>query len=184
MFRPSPCSEKHPPEENRSTKTVDSPLPAERVGWAGTLSRILDEVTVEKNPLLVGRVNIELAPREVLIGIPGMDVVMVDRILSSRTLSADGSHTHAHPAWLLEQNIIELNLMTKLLPSLTTGGDVWCGEITAFASDYPQTIRDEFMIDAASFPPRQLYCKDLRDRALPEPTPTTRLPGTEKTRAK
>jgi hypothetical protein len=74
-----------------------------------------------------------MAPREVLIGIPGMDVVMVDRILSSRTLSADGSHTHAHPAWLLEQNIVELNLMTKLLPSLTTGGDVWSGEITAFA---------------------------------------------------
>jgi len=170
--------------ENRSTKTVDSPLPAERVGWAGTLSRILDEVTVEKNPFLIGRVNIEMAPREVLIGIPGMDVVMVDRILSSRTLSADGSHTHAHPAWLLEQNIVELNLMTKLLPCLTTGGDVWAGEITAFASDYPQVIRDEFMIDAASSPPRQLYCKDLRDRPLPEPTQTTRPPGTEKTRSK
>lgn len=170
--------------ENRSTKTVDSPLPAERVGWAGTLSRILDEVSVEKDPFLIGRVNIELAPREVLIGIPGMDVVMVDRILSSRTLSADGSHTHSHPAWLLEQNIIELNLMTKLLPSLTTGGDVWSGEITAFTSDYPQVIRDEFMVDAASFPPRQLYCKDLRDRPLPETNQTTRLPGTEKTRLK
>ncbi|MFM7741281.1 MAG: hypothetical protein ACKO9H_17930, partial [Planctomycetota bacterium] len=113
-----------------------------------------------------------------------MDVVMVDRILSSRTLSADGSRTHAHAAWLLEQNIVELNLMTKLLPSLSTGGDVWSGEITAFASDYPQVIRDEFMIDAASFPPRQLYCKDLRDRPLPEPNQTTRLTGSEKTRTK
>lgn len=170
--------------ENRRTKTVDSPLPAERVGWAGTLSRILDEVTFQETPFLIGRVNTELAPREVLIGIPGMDVVMVDRILSSRTLSADGSFTHAHPAWLLEQNIVELNLMAKLLPSLTTGGDVWSGEITAFAADYAQVVRDGFMIDAASFPPRQLYCKDLRDRQLPEPDHPPRLPGKEQTRAK
>lgn len=160
--------------ENRNTKTLDSPLPADRVGWTGELSRILDEVTLEKIPTLVGKINIELAPREVLIGIPGMDVVMVDRILSSRTLSADGSHHHAHPAWLLEQNIVDLNMMTRLLPRITTGGDVWCGEITAFSSEHPLLIRDEFIIDATSNPARQLYCKDLRDRPVDEPDSANR----------
>ncbi|MFN6205140.1 MAG: hypothetical protein ACK49R_01735 [Planctomycetota bacterium] len=160
--------------ENRSTKTLDSPLSAERVGWTGELSRVLDEVSIDKSNTLPGRVNIELAPREVLIGIPGMDVVMVDRILSSRTLSADGSHSHAHPAWLLEQGIVDLPMMSRLLPRVTTGGDVWSGEIAAWQEDYSLLIRDEFIIDAAGKTGRQLYCKDLRDRAgslPPEPSP-------------
>lgn len=156
--------------ENRNTKTLDSPLSAERVGWTGELSRILDEVSIEKSPFLPGRVNIELAPREVLIGIPGMDVVMVDRILSSRTLSADGSHSHAHPAWLLEQGIVDLAMMSRLLPRITTGGDVWSGEIAAWHQEYSLVVRDEFIIDAAGKTGRQLYCKDLRDRPVPPST--------------
>jgi hypothetical protein len=138
------------------------------------LSRVLDEVSIDKSNTLPGRVNIELAPREVLIGIPGMDVVMVDRILSSRTLSADGSHSHAHPAWLLEQGVVDLPMMSRLLPRVTTGGDVWSGEIAAWQEDYSLLIRDEFIIDAAGKTGRQLYCKDLRDRAgslPPEPSP-------------
>lgn len=155
----------------RSAKILSSPLAENRIGWAGQLTRVLDQITADLRPVIPGRVNIDVAPREVLAAIPGIDLAAVDRILAARTLSADGRHEHAHPGWILEQGIVDLAGMKRLLPKITTGGDVWSGQVVAYFADRASQVRGEFVIDAATQGRGELYWKDLRDE------PRLELPG-------
>ena len=54
------------------------------------LPKLMDQVTVRSGTPIVGRVNINLAEREVLAAIPGFDSALSERIISARTLVAAG----------------------------------------------------------------------------------------------
>ena len=54
------------------------------------LPKLMDQVTVRSGTPIVGRVNINLAERDVLAAIPGFDTALAERVISARTLVAAG----------------------------------------------------------------------------------------------
>lgn len=145
----------------------DSPLGSNRSGWAGQLEYLMDQITVDPRPVIEGRINIDEAPREVLLAIPGMDPATADRILAARFLSADGRMAHVHPTWILEQGVVDLARMKPLLKYCTTGGDVFQADIIAYIPQSAWFVREIVAIDGARKPPVKLYCKDRRDSPNP-----------------
>jgi hypothetical protein len=145
----------------------DSPIKSNRADWAGQLENLMDQLTIVPDPIIAGRINIDEAPREVLLAIPGMDLTMADRILAARFLSADGRVAHVHPTWLLEKGIVDLARLKTLLKHCTTGGDVFQAQIVAYIPDSPWSLREIVAIDGAEQVPFKLYCKDRRDSGNP-----------------
>ncbi len=156
-------------QSGKSAVLLSSPLSANRTGWAGQLSRVMDRVTVQNQPSILGRINIEVASREVLMSIPEMDPATVDRILATRLLLAFGESEHVHATWLLEQGFVDLKRMRAIAPYVTTSGDVFQAEIFAYFADRPLFVRNLVAVDGTATEPRQLYWKDLRDQPLTFP---------------
>jgi hypothetical protein len=156
-------------KSGRTAVLLSSPLAANRAGWAGELGRVMDQVTLSDQPTLPGRINIDAAPREVLMAIPQMDLTTVDRILATRMLVPLGQSDHVHASWLLEQGIVDAKRLGDLLPYLSTGGDVFQADVVAYFTDRPQRVRQLVAVDGTNRRRSQLYCKDLRDRATELP---------------
>ena len=90
------------------------------------LPRLAGLTTTTDRAAIYGRVNVNEAPRCVLLGVPGLDVAVVDRILSLRTTSADGSDPQRRDAvWLLTEGLVDRAAMKALWPYVTGGGNVF-----------------------------------------------------------
>ena len=156
------------PSPDGKTGTVyASPLSLDSSSLRQWLPRLLDETTLDQADILFGRVNLNLAPREVLRAVPGMDEALVEQILAARTTRRD-AQMH-HPAWPLVEGLATLPQMRAILPYVTTGGDVYRAQIIAQDSRVQRVLRAEVVIDASVSPPRQTYWKDLRLLNLPLP---------------
>ena len=49
---------------------------------------LMDNVAVNAQPTIPGRININQAPRAILVGIPGMEETIVDEILNQRSFES------------------------------------------------------------------------------------------------
>ena len=63
---------------------VASPWPADPVALRESLPQLLDAVTIGDEPVIEGLINVNLAPRAVLMAVPGIDVMLADRIVATR----------------------------------------------------------------------------------------------------
>lgn len=126
------------------------------------LPKIVDLTATTDQPVLYGRVNVNAAPRCVLLGVPGLETAVVDRILSLRSTVADGSDSRARQAlWLLTEGLVDRPTMKALWPYVTGGGDVFRAQIVVRRPDARRTARAEVVVDATVSPPRQVYWKNL-----------------------
>jgi hypothetical protein len=143
---------------------VASPFADDPTAMGDYLPKLLEQTTVVPGPVIRGRVNVDLAPREVLLGVPGMDEATVGRIVASRGSrgSPGTDSTPRHATWLLTDGLVDLNQMKKLLPCLTVGGDVYRGQVIGFYDRSGPIARAELVVDATGRPPRRVYWKDLR----------------------
>ncbi|MDO4558162.1 MAG: hypothetical protein Q4C47_04270, partial [Planctomycetia bacterium] len=139
------------------------------------VAKLLDGATVDENEVLYGKINIYDAPQEVLMAIPGMTESTVSQVLASVTGGSSTSSGSALSSTLtttsgttlrseglvpLAQGV-DLVTLQRLLPWVTAGGDVFRGQMVAFWDDDTPGMRMEFVMDATSSPPRQVYQKDL-----------------------
>ena len=144
-----------------------NPFLAERAAYREYLLRLVDEVTVDQRPVIPGRININLAPVEVLRTIPGMDEELIQRIVAARDRSAsDLPERRRHAAWLVAEGWIEPAWMRELEPYVTAGGDIYRAQIVAFfapgkdadlltrRSDEEFFVRREVIVDVARATPR------------------------------
>ncbi|MBX3414095.1 MAG: general secretion pathway protein GspK [Pirellulales bacterium] len=147
-----------------SPTPVDSPLAADSSKLATELPRLLDVVTTRTEPRIVGRVNINLAPREVLLGVPGIDDMLADEIVSKRASLYDPTSPgdQRHAAWLFLEGLVTLDRLKTLEPMITGGGDVFRGQVVGFFDEFSASSRAEFVIDATSAPSRLLCWKGLK----------------------
>lgn len=152
---------------NGGRQSVASPLPNDRAAWAGQLESVMDQLTVDPQTVIEGRINIEQAPREVLMAIPGMDALIADQILSIRYALTADRMPWIHPVWLLEKGILDLPTMKKLLPHVTVGGNVLQANLLAFDRQRGIYLRKIVAIDATSPEAGKLFTKDLRNLPLP-----------------
>jgi hypothetical protein len=142
---------------------MESPLSDKEGGFDERILEWMDYVTLQPEPLVHGRINVNLALRPVLSAIPNMDAATARRIQVERE-SQSGRYDprRRHPVWLLSERIVDLPRMKELLPYLTCGGDVYRAQVVGYFDTPGPTARAEVVIDATRQPARQLYWKDLR----------------------
>ena len=150
------------PEKGRQPLILASPMTSQPAQLRQHLPRLMDRTSVVSDRVIYGRVNVHLAPREVLRAVPGMDAALVEQILAARPASGRDDPERRDSTWLLSEGLVDLPQMKALEPYLTGGGDVVGAQVIGFFDAPGPSMRIETVIDATTNPPRQVYWKDLR----------------------
>lgn len=153
--------------------------PIQVSGMQAEFAEIFDLITVVPESRMVGRVNINEAPAEVLASLPGMNTEAIEAILASRETA--GSVSRTHPIWLLVEGIVDREMMKKLLPHITCGGDVYRAEVWGREGHRSAAIRFETILDSSGGDCRPVYYRELSvansEIPFPSPSPTPALDG-------
>lgn len=149
--------------EGAPVQLAVSPWTSDALSVREALPKLWDAATTTADKVLDGRVNVNLAPRAVLLAVPGVDATLADRIVATRAAGSSREDTaHQAPTWLLAEGLVDLPKMKALQPYLTCGGDVVRAQILGYFDEGGPSLRAELAVDATSNPPRQVYWKDLR----------------------
>ncbi len=151
------------PDGESGDLLIESPFADDRFAMREYLPVLLDRTTTLRTRVIPGRVNVNLAPRAVLVGVPGLDRTMVERIVAMRRATGEfDDPVRRHPTWLLGEGLVDREQMRAMLPYLTCGGDVFRAQIVGYFDEGGAASRVELILDATSSPPRRVYWKDLR----------------------
>jgi type II secretory pathway component PulJ len=149
-------------ETAAAERSLACPLTEDSPDLREQLPRLADLTTTTDQAVIPGRVNINEAPRCVLLGVPGLDPGIVDRILALRTTVADDSDlARRHALWLWTEGLVDRAAMRALWPFVTGGGDVFRAQLVAQRQGTGRTARAEAVVDATQSPPRQVYWRNL-----------------------
>jgi hypothetical protein len=141
---------------------VESPFGDDPVAMQDYLPTLVDRTTTIEDVIISGRVNVNLAPRAVLSGIPGLEPQTVERIIAGRGRGIDEtSPSYRHATWLLTEEIVDVAQMKALMPYVTGAGDVFRAQVVGFHQASGLSARAEVVVDATVSPPRQIYWKDV-----------------------
>lgn len=145
-----------------NVQVLASPIESDPLKLGAVLPELFDALTTTSAKTIPGRINVNQAPREVLLTVPGLTEEMADQIISSRfpepTEELPGSE---HPTWLMSQAIVTLEEMKTLLPYLTSRGSVYRAQVVGYYEDNGPAVRAEVLIDATSGTPRQLLWREM-----------------------
>lgn len=136
-------------------------------GLNETLRTLFNTVTTSTSTTIEGRINVNEARREVLLGIPNMTEQTVDQIMSKQLVSQDGAPLtdtliqRSSPGWLLSDQLVDVATMTQLDPYVTTGGDVFQMQVLGHFDGRGPVVRIEATIDRSESPPRVVSRRDL-----------------------
>ncbi len=135
---------------------------------ASFVPTIMDKLTTLDNPILPGRININEAPREILMGIPGFTAEIVDRLIEAREEQND-SENRKFETWPMVEGILTVDQMRIVAPLLTGGGDVYRAQVVGYYEQGASFARVEAVIDASEATPKVvLYRKlDQHQRGFP-----------------
>ncbi|MCH5374078.1 MAG: type II secretion system protein GspK, partial [Planctomycetes bacterium] len=113
-----------------------SPFSEDVVSMGTYMTDLMDNVTAVGNAAIPGRISLSQAPREVLLGIPGMSEEIVDQIISQRSPEpAVDDPSQEHETWLLTSGIVTLEEMRSLMPFVCGGGDVYRAQVVGYYED-------------------------------------------------
>ena len=147
----------------RDAQVLASPFAADPQQMSEYLPQLLDHVTTDAAARLVGRINVNAAPSEVLRAVPGLESSVVEEILSKRGRPGEPPDpSRRHATWLLAEGLVDLPTMRRLLPYLTGRGDVVRAQVVGQLLPQGIAARVEVVIDATVVPARQLSWKDLQ----------------------
>ena len=87
------------------------------------LPKLFDNTTLQTGKSIPGRININQAPRMVLMAIPNITADIVDQIIANRVLDPMNENEDQHyEIWPLTEGIVNLATMKKLQPFICAGG--------------------------------------------------------------
>lgn len=142
-----------------SKKTLISPFSSDSGEVRNYLESLLENTTSDSNPTREGRVDITSAPLEVLIGVPGIDANLAQRIVQQRANATSSTEPTGSIAWLLQSGAVDLTQLRALEPFLTSRSDVYSVQSVGFRSNPSTTAqspvhRVTVTIDAKQIPAR------------------------------
>ncbi len=118
--------------------------------------------TVQSGKSLPGRININQAPRAVLMCIPGLTSDMVDQIITNRIMDPILAPPDQQcEAWPLIEGIVPLATMKTLQPYVTAGGAVYRAQVIGTFEQGGPTSRLEVLLDSTQHPTKLLFWKDV-----------------------
>ena len=148
-----------------SSVLVLSPFSADPEAMAEFLPLLMDALTIgDPKASRAGRINVNLAPRSILAGLPGMTEDIVENLLSRRVdvdASDEEDPAWSYATWMLSEGVVTLDEMRELLPLVNAGGNVFRAQIVGFFDDGQAASRLEVVIDATGPQPRLLSWRDI-----------------------
>jgi len=149
-------------QPNDPTPVYTSPLndPAK---LNAILPVLMDRTTVTTNVELIPRLNINTAPREVLLAIPNLTDADVTNIVSMRTNLAAGDPATTTAAWLITSGAITPDKF-KLIEKFVTGQSmIYRIQSVGYGQLGGPTARVEAVVDTNRGAPRFLYFRDISE---------------------
>ncbi len=142
---------------------IESPLAANRSNSnAEKIFQLLDFASTSPSTTIVGRVNVNAAPRPVLAAVPGLATADVQRILDDRpALDEAIPDDYRHATWLYTKGVVDWETMKAIYDKTTARGDVYRAQIVGFLDGVAVSARAEVVVDGTTEPPRQVFYKDL-----------------------
>jgi hypothetical protein len=148
---------------------LQSPWAADPGSMQTYLPTLLDSLTVVEGPELSGRINVNQARIEILLGIPDMTEEIAQAITSSPMIGAEGeaiaeqATMRTNTGWLVSQGIVDLPTMVKLDRFLTGRGHVFRAQIVGFFEEGGGYTRVEATIDSTESPAKVVAVSDLTE---------------------
>lgn len=143
------------PSESSAPQVIVSPFLSEMVQQSDYLGKLLDDVTVTSSEFLAGPVDVNSAPVEVLMGIPGMSSSIAQRCVQVRQSPSTTRNGEAyHIGWLLTQSVCNLQTLQQLYPYLIARSDVYRVQVIGYRDDLSPTFRASAIIDGRERPSR------------------------------
>lgn len=147
--------------------TLTSPWSADPSAMTANLPILRDILTTTKNQFIEGRIQINEARLETLLGIPEMDEDLAHAIVNSQTTGTSGtpsteiSQARQTTGWLVIEGFTTIEQIRKLAPSICSGGDVFRAQALGYYGQGGPVTRVEAIIDGTFIPPRITYIRDL-----------------------
>jgi len=130
-----------------AVRRVYSPWQDNIVDRGDYLETLVDDVTTESAAFLVGQIDVSASSAVVMMGVPGMTPMIASRIVDARrgTVSADANRDTV--AWLVLQDVIDIQTLQQWFPWVTVGGDCYSGQAVGFRDPLSPVFRCTFVID-------------------------------------
>lgn len=142
---------------------VESPFSDDPTQAGNYLERLLDQVSVTDSPSLVGRVDVNTAPTEVLTAIPQMSASAVERLVNARQASSQSVLPRVRSlAWLVTERIMSLEQLRQVEPWLCSRSDVFRAQFVGFRDDRTPLYRCRVLLDGRTLPARYLDFQDFQ----------------------
>lgn len=153
--------------DQEETKILASPCPNEPAALAAQLPLLMENLTAVDTPVIFGRININLAPRAVLRGIPGMTDAIVEEIIARRPQDpSQADILYRYETWILSEGIVTLEEMKTLMPFICAGGCVYRVQVVGYYDGGGPFSRLEAILDGRKLPPRVIFWRDLTHLGL------------------
>ena len=126
----------------------------------------LDKLTTVSDKELPPRINVNTAPRNVLLALPGLDSSDVDDIVSRRPSAASTDPSdpiYTTPAWLYTEDVIPAAKLIALERYVTARSQVYRIQSVGYFERGGPVVRVEAIVDTNDGKPRILYYRDLTE---------------------
>ncbi|MBM80295.1 MAG: hypothetical protein CMJ78_06835 [Planctomycetaceae bacterium] len=149
--------------------TLDSPVSADPVDLLNTMPLLLDGLTVTEDKVLKGRINVNQARYETLMGVPNMTETIVTNILGSQLIDSSGAplsddiSSRSTTAWLVAEGLVTLQDMRVLDKYLTARGSIYTVQVVGFFEEGGPFTRVEAVFDTSGGDPKLLMQRDLTE---------------------
>jgi len=126
------------------------------------LALVADELTTVSQRTLTGLVNVNTAPREVLLCLPGIDEGNVDALLAARS-GETGDFSSI--AWVA--GVLSMSGATQVGSYITVRSYQYSADIVSISGNGRAYKRYRAVVDARQSPAQVIYWKDLTDLGWP-----------------
>lgn len=156
-------------EIDGATKTLDSPWTDNGNDMLSYLPILMDTFSLTDETTILGRVNINEARYETLIGLPGMTEELANYIINQQMVDSSGQPLadqiaqRATTGWLAVNGQVDLPTLRQLDQFITARGDVFRAQVVGHFDEGGPVCRLEVIIDATQQPPKLLQIRDLTD---------------------
>jgi hypothetical protein len=151
------------PTPSGTPLVVESPFSDDPAQAGNYLERLLDQVSVTDSPSLVGRIDINAAPTEVLAAIPQMSASAVERLVNARQASTQSVLPKVRSlSWLVTERIMSLEQLRQVEPWLCSRSDVFRAQFVGFRDDRTPLYRCRVLLDGRTLPARSSDFQDFQ----------------------
>lgn len=147
-------------EIDGSLVLLDSPWGMNSGDMESYLPDLLDRLTVVDENTILGRLNVNQARLESLMGIPNMPEDVAIAIANS-PMGDDTRPIRGTAGWLLTTGLVDIPTMVKLDRFVTGRGLVYRAQVVGFFGEGGGYTRLEATIDASEYPAKILSVSDL-----------------------